>query len=782
MIHDDILTLIGNTPLVAIRRLSPNPAVSVLAKFEAKNPGGSIKDRVAMAMIGAAEASGELTRDKTVIEATSGNTGIGLAMVCAVKGYRLRLLMPDSASEERKRIMRAYGAEIVLTPGRMGTDGAIEEAYRLAREHPEKYVLMDQFNNPASIEAHYRGTGREIWEQTGGRLTHIVVTLGTSGTAMGCARILKEKNPAVRVVAVEPAPGHRIQGLKNMQESYPPGIYDKHAMDEIMHVADEEAFETARRLAREEGILAGMSGGAAVAGALRVAAGLSQGCVVTILPDGGERYLSTTLFATPEKKGVGLRCVSGAHRAYLDPAAGPHGLFAMGPPLTVPDEADAWRRIVFLDVLRRYLARCGARVEAVAGLADLEDKALQAAAAAGSTRAVFVAGALDGLTRTASHLGVGVSFVTASTAKDRAVDLADKLMRRGLAYEKLRSVYFDVARDKGYGELLHADQSKLALGKTVDLAAYLKENPQDFTLLKRVSLKDLKRGDLLVTPWGNVRPSWFLQMAVAALAGLSTVSVVLAGEDQCFPHLENLRSIWSRAANVSPAAWLVTGQVKGSEAVRRDGEAMSPGLREVVADGLSWREVRMWLLSTAYRKSLSQAPDTLAMWAKNRARVQETAVMLTEMADAAAPDRDEAGAAGENRAVQAAGELFAALSKALEEDLGLYRFWPELFAFCRTVNAQAAAHRLSAADAARCLAALGEVDAVLGLLDENDLPVPRAAWPEGLAALVAGREAARRDRDFALADSLRGDIAAAGFRLEDAPAGTRLYPLAEKGA
>jgi len=778
MIHDDVLTLIGNTPLVSIRRLNPNPAVSVLAKLEATNPGGSIKDRVAMAMIGAAEASGELTRDKTVIEATSGNTGIGLAMVCAVKGYRLTLLMPASASEERKRIMRAYGAQIVLTPGHMGTDGAIEEAYRLAREHPETYVLMDQFNNPASIEAHYRGTGLEIWEQTGGRLTHLVVTLGTSGTAMGCAKILKEKNPGIHVAAVEPGPGHRIQGLKNMQESYPPGIYDKHAMDEIICVSDEEAFETARRLAREEGILAGMSGGAAMAGALRVAAGLASGCVATILPDGGERYLSTTLFATPENKGVGLSCVSGAPTAYLDPAAGPHGLFAMGPPLCQPDEADGWRRIVFADVLARYFKKAGGRAVAVAGLADLEDRALQAAAAAGLTQAAFTARAMDELSGLAARLGVDVAFVAASSAKDRAVDLAEKLMRRGLAYEKLRSVYFDVVRDKGYGELLHADVTKLALGKTVDLAAYLKENPQDFTLLKRVSLKDLKRGDLLVTPWGNVRPSWFLQMAVAALAGLPTVSVVLAGEDQCFPHLENLRSIWSRAVNVSPAAWLVTGQARGAEAGRGEAES-APGVGALLARGLSPRDVRLWLLSSAYRKSLSAAPDTLAMWVKNRARVQETAVMLSEAADAAPEGAGTPHDAG-SRAVVAARGLFPALAKALEDDLGLYRFWPELFAFCRAVNVQAAAHSLTPADAAGCLSALFEVDAVLGILDAQALPVGRSRWPAEVAGLVMRRDAARKQRHFALADSLRNDIAAAGYRLEDAPAGARLFPVPDR--
>ena len=235
--NKDLLALIGNTPLVEIRHLNPNPNVKVLAKIECQNPGGSIKDRVAAAMIEAAEKSGELTRDKIIIEATSGNTGVGLAMVAAIKGYRIKLLMPETASEERKMIMAAYGAELELTPGRLATDGAIEQAYRYAREEPDKYVLMDQYNNLASIDAHYNGTGREIWEQTNGTVTHCVMTLGTSGTAMGVAKRLHHEGD-VFVAGVEPYAGHKIQGLKNMLESYPPGIYDKSALDEILHVED----------------------------------------------------------------------------------------------------------------------------------------------------------------------------------------------------------------------------------------------------------------------------------------------------------------------------------------------------------------------------------------------------------------------------------------------------------------------------------------------------------------------------------------------------------------
>ncbi|OLN30562.1 Cysteine synthase [Desulfovibrio sp. DV] len=553
MIHDSVLSLVGQTPLVRMGRVSPNPAVTVCAKIEMRNPGGSIKDRVALAMIEAAERAGELTPGRTVIEATSGNTGIGLAMVCAVKGYKLKLLMPASASEERKRIMRAYGAEIVLTPGNLGTDGAIEEAYRLAREEPERYVLMDQFNNPASIEAHYAATAVEIFEATEGRVTHVVAALGTSGTAMGLVKKLKELNSACQVIAVEPRPGHKIQGLKNMQESYPPGIFDKHALDAIVPVEDDEAFAMARRLAREEGLLIGMSGGAAMAAATRLASELATGLVVVILADSGERYLSTTLFAAPEKKGVALGSVGPASPVYLDPAAASPGLFTFGPPLSDPGDLDAWRRVVVLDVLARALVRGGGRPTLAVGLADLDDRCLEASRAAGLKCREFAATARERVAGYAALLGVaGAVFPLAGDALEESLSMTRKLMDKGLAYEKLRSVYFDVARDKAYGRLLGLDMTKLALGKTVDLDSYAKDHPRDFTLLKRVSLKDLKAGDILVTPWGNVRPSWFLQMAAAAAKTLPAVTVVVADEDKTFPHLENLRAIWARRGRAFP--------------------------------------------------------------------------------------------------------------------------------------------------------------------------------------------------------------------------------------
>ncbi len=291
-----VLAAIGNTPLVALTRLVPSSRVRVLAKLEGANPGGSVKDRPASYMLEAAERSGELRPGREVLEPTSGNTGIALAMIGAARGYRVTLVMPACVSMERRSVLEALGARVVLSPAAEGTDGAIRLAHRIVEEDPERYFMPNQYANPANTRAHYETTGPEIWEQTGGEVDVFVAGLGTSGTLMGTGRFLREQSPRVRLVAVEPPLGHAIQGLKNMKESIVPALYDPTVPDETLVVDDGEAFETARRLALEEGLFVGMSSGAAVAGALRVARDLRSGTVVVVLPDRGDRYLSTNLF------------------------------------------------------------------------------------------------------------------------------------------------------------------------------------------------------------------------------------------------------------------------------------------------------------------------------------------------------------------------------------------------------------------------------------------------------------------------------------------------------
>lgn len=292
----NILSAIGNTPLVELANLNGNPKVKILGKLEGSNPGGSVKDRPAYYMLWKAEESGQLNKNKTIVEATSGNTGIAIAMIGAAKGYRVKLFMPACVSTERQRILEAYGAEVVLTPANEGTDGAIRSAHRALEEEPEKYFMPNQFENKNNILAHYETTGPEIFSQTNGEIDVFVAGLGTSGTLMGTGQFLKEKKPEIKIIGIEPTEGHTIQGLKNMNESIVPKIYNPAQMDEKIIIEDDEAFETTRRLSLSEGLFVGMSSGAAVAGALRIAKKMDSGTIVVILPDRGDRYLSTTLF------------------------------------------------------------------------------------------------------------------------------------------------------------------------------------------------------------------------------------------------------------------------------------------------------------------------------------------------------------------------------------------------------------------------------------------------------------------------------------------------------
>jgi S-sulfo-L-cysteine synthase (O-acetyl-L-serine-dependent) len=295
--NQSILEAIGNTPLIELRNIAGlNPQVKILAKLEGCNPGGSIKDRPAYYMIKKAEESGQLTKDKIIVEPTSGNTGIALAMIGSACGYKVKLFMPECVSTERQICLQAYGAEVILTPAKEATDGAIRRAKQFIEREPGKYFMPNQFDNPNNLLSHYETTGPEIYKQTNGELDVFVAGLGTSGTLIGTGKYLKEKKPAIRVIAVEPTIGHSIQGLKNMTESIVPKIYDPKAFDEKIVIEDGEAFETTRLLATTEGIFVGMSSGAAIAVALNLSQQMEKGTIVVILPDRGDRYLSTTLF------------------------------------------------------------------------------------------------------------------------------------------------------------------------------------------------------------------------------------------------------------------------------------------------------------------------------------------------------------------------------------------------------------------------------------------------------------------------------------------------------
>jgi len=296
MIYQNILQTIGNTPLVQIRGINPNRRVKIYAKLESQNPSGSTKDRIALKMIEQAEAEGLLKKDKTIIEPTSGNTGIALAMIGAVKGYKIEIVMSRAVSYERVRMIRSFGAKVTLTDSELGTDGAIIRARELVKKHPEKYFMPDQFSNRYNRIAHYKTTGEEIWKQTNGRIDHFVSAIGTSGTIMGVGKALKENDPNIKIVCAHPVKGHYIQGLKNMEEAIVPSIYEPSLIDKTVMVGSESAFKMTKKLAVREGIFVGMSSGAAMYAALEVAKEIRTGVIVVIFPDGGEKYISTELF------------------------------------------------------------------------------------------------------------------------------------------------------------------------------------------------------------------------------------------------------------------------------------------------------------------------------------------------------------------------------------------------------------------------------------------------------------------------------------------------------
>ncbi|HET6835892.1 MAG TPA: pyridoxal-phosphate dependent enzyme [Acidimicrobiales bacterium] len=293
-VYPSILDLIGDTPMVDVTSLSPNPDVRILAKLEGQNPAGSIKDRIAWNMVREAEADGVLTPGRTIIEPSSGNTGIALSMIARLRGYPIKIVMPENVSVERRQALEVWGAEIIVTPGEEGSNGAVARARALADEHPE-WAFLYQYANEANPRAHYEATGPEIWRDCP-EITHFVAGLGTTGTLMGVGRFLKEQNPDVKIVAIEPPLGERVEGLRNLDEGYIPPVYEKWGGPELLDrkriVRPRESIEWTRRLA-DVGIFSGISGGAALAGAAKVAGEVERGTIVVILADGGWKYLST---------------------------------------------------------------------------------------------------------------------------------------------------------------------------------------------------------------------------------------------------------------------------------------------------------------------------------------------------------------------------------------------------------------------------------------------------------------------------------------------------------
>ncbi|MDO9528665.1 MAG: cysteine--tRNA ligase [Syntrophales bacterium] len=757
--YRNILDMIGDTPLVEIRKLNPNKNVKIFAKMESFNPGGSIKDRSALYMIEKAEERGELTGNKVILEATSGNTGIGLALVAATKGYRLFLTMPESASEERKKILKAMGAELYLTPANLGTDGAIEESYKLMRENPEKYFCTDQFNNEDNVLAHYFGTAEEIWRQTEGQVTMVVATLGTSGTAMGISRRLKEYNKDIEIIGVEPYLRHKIQGLKNMKESYQPGIFDKKHLHEKINILDEDAFEMARRLAREEGILAGMSSGAAMHVALEKAKEMKDGIIVVIFPDSGERYLSTELFADKEKTTLRLYNTLTRQKEFFEPInPGEILIYSCGPTVHEVPHIGSYRRFVVSDVIRRYMEFRGYKVKHVMNIIDLADRSIKGADQLDMDLGEFTESYVETFLKDVALLNIKSkdNYPRASKNVNIMLDLAEKLVERGYAYEKLKSVYFDISKLDDYGTLSNIDLEKVRHGKTVDIDYYEKDSPIDFALLKRSTLAELKRGVYFKTRWGNVRPSWHLMCAAISLKHMAeTFDIHAGGSDIVFPHCENVMAIGKAATGKRLANYWIN-----TDLVMMEGKKMSRSLdnffsmEDIEKKGYKGKDIRYFLLSSHYRKPLNfsfGALDTARNTVHNLNNFIQRLIRFTP--GKGYPDVD-----------QFIYDVKQGFAEAMDDDFNISGALASIFEFVKKVNPPLAKGQLNKKERDKILEVMQGIDSALGIMDFEEETIS-----DDIKKLLKEREEFRRAGNWKESDRIRKELEELGVVVMDTP-------------
>lgn len=754
--NTSILDYIGNTPLIEIKHLNPNPKVTILAKLEYFNPGGSVKDRPALYMIKDGEASGLLTPQKTVIEATSGNTGIGLALVCSIKGYRLLLAMSDAVSIERQKILKARGADIMLTPGHLGTDGAIEEAYRLARENPDDYFITDQYNNAANWKAHYHTTAEEIWRQTNGSVSMLVATMGTTGTLMGISRKLKEYDPTIRVIGVEPYLGHKIQGLKNLKEAYCPEIFEKTRLDEKINVEDEAAFEMTRQLARKEGLFVGMSSGAAMEIAYQKAKTLPGGTIVIIFPDSGERYLSTNLFSIREKVSLTLFNTMSRSKEPLETIIpGKVGVYSCGPTAYSRLHIDECRRFVFSDLLCRYLEYRGYDVKHVMNITDIDDKTILGSEKANMELHEFTEMHIASFKKDLEVLNIkpATHYPKVSENVSEMVQLTARLIQKGFAYEKLRSIYFDISQFGDYGKLTNIDINKIKLGATVDLDEYEKDNPRDFTLLKRIKLSELRRGIYIKTEWGNMRPSWHIQCAAMSMKYLGDhFDIHTSSRELAFPHHENEIAIAQAATGKTLAKYWVH-----CDRVLVDGKKVNEKtapitLEHLLAMGYDGRHIRFWLLASHYRRPITYSAERLKTATSALDRLDRCVLALHAIKNGTShPEID-----------QLIYDIKQEFITAMDDDLNISAALAALFKNVKRINILVSQDQLSTTDAQKILDALRKIDSVLHIFDFKAIE-----YDTLVKTLIEQRETARKEKKWDVADRIRDQLIEKGVYVHD---------------
>ncbi len=768
-----ILAKIGNTPIVKLNKLKVKSGVEIWGKLEGQNPGGSIKDRIALSMIEDAEKRGLLTPEKIVIEASSGNTGIGLAMVCSAKGYRCVIAMPESVSVERRKVMKAFGAEIILTPAHKGTDGAIEFVYDLVRAEPEKYFCPDQFNNPANWRTHYLTTGPEIWRQTEGKVSYVVCGLGTTGTAMGIARFALEKGLPFKVVGIEPYPGHRIQGLKNMKESFPPGIFDRKLLHKIINVDDESAYEMARWLARKEGIFVGISSGAALAGALELAKELDEGLIVVIFPDHGERYLSTPLWTFEEERKqselILYNTLTQKKEPFIPKEPPVVKIYTCGPTLNRRPHLGLYRRLLTVDILKRFLKLKGYRPYHVVNLTDFDDKTIQTALELEKSLKDLTNEVERQFREDLAFLRIEEAdlFPRVSEHLEEMKDLAFRLFEQHKAYERFSALYFDVSRFPDYGRLTKIDLKALKSGYVVDQEDYEKEEPYDFALLKRVHILEMKAGYFLDTPIGRVRPTWHIHCACLALKYLGeNFDIYTSGKDLLFPHHENTRAVAKALTGKELANYWIHTELTYYEGKKLSSERRIT-IEEIKDRRFDGRALRLYMLQCHYSspfnfcwKALEDAKRVL-----DRVETYLAYLMIAPEKMLSEGDREELW-----KKLEKTEQIFY---QALGDNLNTPLAISELIGFLKELYRRAE-KGFPAGFKEKLFEKLREFNSVLQIF-----LFPREMESEEVTSLAQKRDEAKRRGDFETADKIREELQNRGFKVYDTQEGTKVLLFSE---
>jgi cysteinyl-tRNA synthetase len=564
---------------------------------------------------------------------------------------------------------------------------------------------------------------------------------------------LKEYNPKIKIVGVEPYLGHNIQGMKNMKESYRPGIFNKDSLARIVHIEDEEAFQMTRRLAKEEAIFVGMSSGAAMAAALKVAQEIEEGLFVVIFPDGGERYLSTNLFMDRKKTDIKFyNTLNRQKDAFIPIKENEASIYSCGPTVSkLIDLADC-RRYIVADLVRRYLEFKGFTVKHIINITDLDDKTIQGAEASGEEVTTFTQRYYHEFLKDMDTLNIkrATNYPMASEHVEEVIDITQKLLEKGFAYERLRSVYFDISRFKGYGKLSRVDLDKIRVGKTVDLDQYEKDNPRDFTLLKRSTLNELKRGIFFSTRWGNVRPSWHIECAAMAVKYLGeTFDIHTGSMDLIFPHHENDIAI-SEALTGKPIAnyWIHNELVKEKTIT----------LRDTLNKGYAGREIRYWLINMHYRKAIDFSWSKLTIAKNTVSRLDRFVHKLRSCQKG--PVNIEID--------QLIYDLRHKFIEEMDDDLNISPALAALFEFIHKINRIIDSQGLNPSDRDKIEDVLSRLNSVLMVMD-----LTGAESSKQIEELIKERTYARQKKDWAKADKIRNELKELGVEVIDTIDATR---------